>query len=231
MFDLRFGKSGLVYQDGQYIWFGVPVAETQSDGRVVALTQNIFEFARQLEKNIDHRFSNDRGIELEEPGHGTGGGPIIEGQNNKVRRANDFIKQGKLAEAKELLQEAIEGFQMIIEGNQDTNPNNLGYQMAEAAKHNQAVAENLYQKIQQDQKDKGTPAETKTTPEYGGIDLTAVEPRLQIKRDQTGVPLPLPYQNIQNINLDGLKLIIIEINPATFNEFPFLISLKEKSLQ
>lgn len=33
------------------------------------------------------------------------------------------------------------------------------------------------------------------------------------------------------VYLDGLKLIILDINPATFNEFPFLISLKEKESQ
>ena len=50
----------------------------------------------------------------------------------------------------------------------------------------------------------------------------------QIKRDENGVPLPLPLQNIQNIHLDGLKFIILNTAPASFNDFPFLISLKEK---
>ena len=149
-----------------------------------------------------------------------------------------MITQGRFEEAKELLQEAIDGFQMIINGNQDTNPNNLGYQMAKAAEQNKAVAENFLQKIQQDRKNKGTPGdnigvarestETKTSPAYGGIDLTNIEPHLQIKRDANGVPLPLPYQNIQNIHLDGLKFIILNTAAASFNEFPFLSSLKER---
>lgn len=62
----------------------------------------------------------------------------------------------------------------------------------------------------------------------GGIDLTSVDSNLQIKRDQNGVPLPLPLQNISDIHLDGLKFIILNTAPASFHDSPFLISLKEK---
>jgi len=72
------------------------------------------------------------------------------------------------------------------------------------------------------------PQEIQASPDYGGIDLTAVESNLQIKRDENGVPLPLPLQNISDIHLDGLKFIILNTAPASFHDFPFLVSLKGK---
>ena len=62
------------------------------------------------------------------------------------------------------------------------------------------------------------------SPEYGGIDLTAANQNLQIKRDKKGVPLPLPLQNIQNIHIDGLQPLIIDVQPAKLQTFPFLLS-------
>jgi len=48
---------------------------------------------------------------------------------------------------------------------------------------------------------------------YGGIDFDPSLLNLQIKRDKKGVPLPLPQQDIQNINIKGLYPIIINIQP------------------
>ncbi len=68
------------------------------------------------------------------------------------------------------------------------------------------------------------------SPDYGGIDVTNVP--LQIKRDQNGVPPPLPLQNIPNIHLEGLFPIILDVQPATFQNLPFLLSLSDqKNLQ
>ncbi len=72
-----------------------------------------------------------------------------------------------------------------------------------------------------------------TSPDDRGIDLTPVQPDLQIKRDQNGVPLPLPLQNISNIHLEGLSPIILDDQPVTFQISPFLLTqeLQLKQLQ
>lgn len=58
----------------------------------------------------------------------------------------------------------------------------------------------------------------------GGIDFDPSLLNLQIKRNGKGVPLPLPQQNIENINIEGLYPVIINIQPATIQNFPFLSS-------
>lgn len=58
----------------------------------------------------------------------------------------------------------------------------------------------------------------------GGIDFDPSLLNLQIKRNGKGVPLPLPQQNLENINIDGLYPVIINMQPATIQNFPFLIS-------
>ena len=91
-----------------------------------------------------------------------------------------------------------------------------------------------FQDIDEVEVDENTPTDNaflRTGSDYGGIDLTAIEPTLQIKRDSYGVPLPLPLQNILDIHLDGLKFIILNTAPASFHDFPFLISLKERNLK
>ncbi len=45
----------------------------------------------------------------------------------------------------------------------------------------------------------------------GGINFDPTLLNLQIKRDSRGVPLPLPEQNIENINIDGLYPLIINM--------------------
>jgi len=49
----------------------------------------------------------------------------------------------------------------------------------------------------------------------GGINFDPTLLNLQIKRDGKGVPLPLPQQDIQNINIKGLYPIIINFQPMT----------------
>lgn len=58
----------------------------------------------------------------------------------------------------------------------------------------------------------------------GGIDFDPSLLNLQIKRNGKGVPLPLPQQNLENINIDGLYPVIINMQPATIQNFPFLLS-------
>lgn len=59
----------------------------------------------------------------------------------------------------------------------------------------------------------------------GGIDFNPKLFNLQIKRDDKGVPLPLPQQDIRTINIEGLYPVIINIAPATLQNVPFLLNL------
>ncbi len=59
----------------------------------------------------------------------------------------------------------------------------------------------------------------------GGIDLNPAFLDLQIKRDEHGVPLPLPQQPIYNMKIDGFVPVIINIAPAL--NLPFLLGLAD----
>ncbi|MCP3683332.1 MAG: hypothetical protein GY861_11645 [bacterium] len=48
---------------------------------------------------------------------------------------------------------------------------------------------------------------------YGGIDLNSDQLDLQIKRDSSGVALPLPQQPIEQMNIEGFLPVIINITP------------------
>lgn len=72
----------------------------------------------------------------------------------------------------------------------------------------------------------GRASSTVGTP-VGGIDFDPSLLNLQIKRNGKGVPLPLPQQNLENINIDGLYPVIINMQPATIQNFPFLLSKAE----
>ncbi|MBF0485419.1 MAG: WD40 repeat domain-containing protein [Candidatus Omnitrophica bacterium] len=48
----------------------------------------------------------------------------------------------------------------------------------------------------------------------GGIDLAASNLDMQIKRDGSGVPLPISQQNLDSIRIDGLVPVILDIKPA-----------------
>ncbi len=62
----------------------------------------------------------------------------------------------------------------------------------------------------------------------GGIDFNPALLDLQIKRDSRGVPLPLPMQNIDQINIEGLYPVILNIQPAKIENLPFLMSTPPK---
>ncbi|MCK5580450.1 MAG: hypothetical protein KAJ18_04175, partial [Candidatus Omnitrophica bacterium] len=47
----------------------------------------------------------------------------------------------------------------------------------------------------------------------GGINLNSAMLNLQIKRDGNGIPLPLPQQPIQNMNIEGFLPVIINVTP------------------
>jgi len=49
----------------------------------------------------------------------------------------------------------------------------------------------------------------------GGIDLNPSLLDLQVKRDGNGVPLPLPQQPIQDMNIEGFFPVIINVAPVT----------------
>ncbi len=59
----------------------------------------------------------------------------------------------------------------------------------------------------------------------GGIDLNPAFLDLQIKRDGNGIPLPLPQQPIENMNIEGFVPIIINTVPV--QTLPFLLGLRE----
>ncbi len=65
--------------------------------------------------------------------------------------------------------------------------------------------------------------------QVGGIDFDPTLLNLQIKRDGKGVPLPLPEQNIENINIDGLYPVIINIQPVNAQTLPLLLGQKSFS--
>jgi len=59
--------------------------------------------------------------------------------------------------------------------------------------------------------------------QYGGIDFNPANLKLQIKRDENGVPLPTQFQDIPHIQLQGLYPTITQIAPAT--NLPILSNL------
>ncbi len=62
----------------------------------------------------------------------------------------------------------------------------------------------------------------------GGIDFDPSKLNLQIKRDGRGVPLPLPQQNLENININGLYPVIINIMPINTQTLPILSQVNVK---
>ena len=63
----------------------------------------------------------------------------------------------------------------------------------------------------------------------GGIDMDAANLKMQIRRDGKGAPLPLPQQDLEHINLDGLVPVILKITPATAT--PLLSELQISTAQ
>ena len=61
--------------------------------------------------------------------------------------------------------------------------------------------------------------------DVGGIDLNPALLDLQIKRDANGVPLPLPMQPIERMNIEGFIPVIINITPVT--NLPLLLGLAD----
>jgi hypothetical protein len=115
-----------------------------SGGRVVGFDGNASSSAlKPVEPKVE-----EEELDLDEPGKGPGGGPIIEGANRSVREANSLIKSKKnesLASARQLLIQAIEG---------DDEEGTIGYKqimeefpegdrMHEAAKKNMGIAQGL----------------------------------------------------------------------------------------
>ena len=68
----------------------------------------------------------------------------------------------------------------------------------------------------------GTIEDTSASSPVGGIDFNSANLNLQIRRDGEGVPLPLPQQNLKNIDLKGLYPVIINIMPINPQTLPIL---------
>lgn len=64
-----------------------------------------------------------------------------------------------------------------------------------------------------------------STAPVGGIDLNPRLLDLQIRRDNTGVPLPFNQQPFENMNIDGFIPVIINVSPVT--NLPLLLGLKD----
>jgi hypothetical protein len=60
----------------------------------------------------------------------------------------------------------------------------------------------------------------------GGIDFNAANLNLQIKRDGDGVPLPLPQQNWEQINIEGFIPVIINMAPINAQNLPIFMGQK-----
>ncbi|MCB9772433.1 MAG: hypothetical protein H6754_07785 [Candidatus Omnitrophica bacterium] len=66
-------------------------------------------------------------------------------------------------------------------------------------------------------------ASAPTIERVGGIDFDPTNMNLQIKRDGRGVPLPLPQQNLEQINIQGLFPVIINIVPVNAQTLPIFL--------
>ncbi len=55
--------------------------------------------------------------------------------------------------------------------------------------------------------------------DLGGIDLNPANTRLQIQRDPGRMEMPLRFEGIENMNIQGLTPIIINITPAVIPNF------------
>ena len=64
--------------------------------------------------------------------------------------------------------------------------------------------------------------------DLGGIDFDASKINLQIKRDGSGVPLPLPQQDLEFIDIKGLYPFIINIMPVNVQTLPLLGMLEDE---
>ncbi len=65
--------------------------------------------------------------------------------------------------------------------------------------------------------------------DVGGIDFDPALLDLQIKRDGRGIALPLPQQNLDRINIEGLYPVILNIKPVAIQDFPFFVSANKPS--
>ncbi|MDZ4243474.1 MAG: hypothetical protein U1D99_11650, partial [Candidatus Omnitrophota bacterium] len=64
--------------------------------------------------------------------------------------------------------------------------------------------------------------------QVGGIDFNVSTFALQIKRDGKGVPLPVSFQDLDQINIEGLYPVIIDVAPASQDILPTLSRIYEQ---
>ncbi len=84
----------------------------------------------------------------------------------------------------------------------------------------------LNNKLETEIAPKTTPVVASSATDVGGIDFNPNLLDLQIKRNGRGVPLPLPMQDIDKINIEGLYPVILNISPAKIENLPFLMGTK-----
>ncbi|MBF0532223.1 MAG: hypothetical protein HQL23_03900 [Candidatus Omnitrophica bacterium] len=70
------------------------------------------------------------------------------------------------------------------------------------------------------------PGRVAATP-VGGIDLQSASSALQIKRDKNGAPLPVQFQDIPNIRIEGLTPVIIHSSPVPAQNLRLLLGFKD----
>lgn len=77
----------------------------------------------------------------------------------------------------------------------------------------------------------GTPPEAAALYDksLGGIDLSAERMGLKIKVDGNGVVIPVSRQDLENIKIEGLAPVVLDVQPATIQNTPFLMNLSGAS--
>ncbi len=99
------------------------------------------------------------------------------------------------------------------------------FKLVENLEHQAVVATNL-NSLSVSRQEPST-ALASSSADVGGIDFNPAYLNLQIKRDNRGVPLPLPQQNLDQINIEGLYPVILNIAPVTAENSPFLVSARK----
>ena len=75
------------------------------------------------------------------------------------------------------------------------------------------------------------PVAADTDDRVGGIDFNPALFNLEVRRDENGVPLPLPQQPIYDMNINGFMPIIIEVVPITNLQFLLGMKIEDEEIE